>query len=479
MRHKITLNDKKTKWKFYSYLNDPKVSLKGDIRSFIGLQTWTIEFQNQSQYSRNDHYDALNDSVKLLSKIKSRDEFDKKFTKMLKFWLKEGEGINRRSYNKPLVNPPVKEIKKWKINGYNLVSLFSGAFGLDLGFIANGFEPLLALDNNPASCDTIQKNLPKLLFINKKIETQKTKSILNKIGVDQGGIDVLTGGPPCQPFSTAGRRASLQDPRASPLREYIRFIKEAQPKIFVMEEVKGILSARIRHVPIIERKKKHILSPDELPGSAFLKVNKLVNALGKYGYKISCNNVLNAADFGTPQIRDRLIIIGCKDKHPIFPVATHSNINEDEKFLPWTTFWDATCDLQNKEMEFPNLPKKIAHLMEKVPPGGYWKHLPKPLLKGAMGEAFYATGGKMGFFRRLSWDTPTPTVTTSPHRLSSMLCHPEELRPLSVEECKRVQGFPDDWEIPGSTTAKFNLIGNAVPVYLSNAIAKSTLKILE
>ena len=479
MRLSIRGKDKKTKWKFFSYLDDPKIGLKGDIRTFVGLQTWAIEFQNQSQNSQAGHYDALNSSIDQISRIGSRNEFDKEFKKLLRLWLKEGGKINRRHSNQPLVRCPVKKIKKWKTNGYNLVSLFSGAFGLDLGFMANGFEPLMALDSNPASYETIHKNLPKLHFIPKKIETQDTYSLLNEIGVGVGEIDVLTGGPPCQPFSTAGRRASLQDPRASPLREYIRFIKEARPKIFVMEEVKGLLSARIKHVTIIEREKKHILSSDEIPGSAFFEVTRMLNGLKKFDYNISCTNVLNAANYGTPQVRDRLIVIGCKGKNPVFPIKTHSNIRENSDLLPWSTFWDATCDLQNKKLEYPQLPQKIAQLMKNVPPGGYWRHLPKPLIKDAMGGAFVATGGKMGFFRRLSWDTPTPTVTTSPHRLSSMLCHPEELRPLSVEEYKRVQGFPDDWEIPGSTTAKFNLIGNAVPVYLSNAIAKATLKILE
>ncbi len=362
--------------------------------------------------------------------------------------------------------------------GTTLSLLFSGAFGLDLGFMANGFKPLMALDNNPASYETIHRNLPDLLFINENIENKKTSCLLNEMGLDVGEIDVLTGGPPCQPFSTAGRRASLQDPRASPLKEYIRFIEEAKPKIFVMEEVKGLLSARIKHVPIIERG-KHILSSDELPGSAFSKVNKMLNVLKKFGYQFSCNNVLNAADYGTPQVRDRLIIIGCREKNPVFPLETHSGIGKKENLLPWSTFWDATCDLQGKKMEYPQLPQKIANLMKNVPPGGYWKHLPKPMIQDAMGGAFFATGGKMGFFRRLSWDTPTPTVTTSPHRMSSMLCHPEELRPLSVEEYKRIQGFPDDWEIPGSTSIKYNLIGNAVPVYLSDAIAKATLRILD
>jgi len=478
MKYKTPSKDILIKWKFYSCLNSPKLADKGDIRSFLGLQTWVNEFQNTNQTTHEDHYDSLNSSIEFISSLKSRVDFDKAYNRSLKIWLSEGGGIDRKNKYRSTVNPPIQKIKQWKKNGYNLVSLFSGAFGLDLGFMANGFNPLMALDNNPASLETIHSNLPKLLFIPDKIENRSTKELLEEAGLDVGEIDVLTGGPPCQPFSTAGRRASLQDPRSSPLKEYIRFIREAQPKCFVMEEVKGLLSARIKHVPIAKRE-NHILIPEEIPGSAFIKVCGMLKSLKKYGYEFSCNNILNAADYGTPQVRDRLIIIGCRNKKPVFPQKTHSNIRNKGKAIPWSTFWDATCDLQSKKMEYPQLPEKIEGLMKNIPPGGYWKHLPKPMIEAAMGGAYSATGGKMGFFRRLSWDAPTPTVITSPSRMSSLLCHPEELRPLSVEEYKRVQGFPDDWEILGATSVKFHLIGNAVPVYLSDAIAKATLKILE
>jgi DNA (cytosine-5)-methyltransferase 1 len=478
MKRSKNSKDINTKWKFYSYLYKPKIADKGDIRSFIGLMTWVTEYYNYNQNSRKDHYDALNSSIDFISNLKSRVDFNKEFDKALKIWQKEGGRIKRENKTDPSVKPPVKKIKKWKENGYNLVSLFSGAFGLDLGFMANGFKPLLALDNNPASYETIHRNLPDLEFINENIEKRKTKSLLDEIGLDVGEIDVLTGGPPCQPFSTAGRRASLQDPRASPLKEFIRFIKEAQPKCFVMEEVKGLLSARIKHVPIIDRG-KNVLTADELPGSAFLEVYRM---LEETGYKFSIK-MLNAADFGAPQVRNRLIIIGNRDKTPNFPDSSHSGIGQEKinntDPLPWSTFWDATCDLQGKKMEFPPLSPSTSRIMKFIPPGGYWKHLPSDMIKTAMGGAYFATGGKTGFFRRLSWDTPAPTVITSPHRMSSMLCHPEELRPISVEEYKRVQGFPDDWKIPGSTSVKYHLIGNAVPVYLSDAIANHVVKFLD
>jgi DNA (cytosine-5)-methyltransferase 1 len=117
--------------------------------------------------------------------------------------------------------------------------------------------------------------------------------------------------------------------------------------------------------------------------------------------------------------------------------------------------------------------------MKNIPPGGYWRQLPENMVLEAMGGAHESKGGKMGYYRRLSWDCPSPTVVTTPSQKGTLLCHPEELRPITVEEYKRIQGFPDDWKIPGSTIIKYQLIGNAVPVYLSHAIAGQVLRLLE
>jgi DNA (cytosine-5)-methyltransferase 1 len=164
------------------------------------------------------------------------------------------------------------------------------------------------------------------------------------------------------------------------------------------------------------------------------------------------------------------------------PMKTHSNYPDPTGSLqlkPWTTFWEATCDLQGREMQGTNLTPLSSKYLKFVPPGGNWIHLPENIKKKAMGGAFDSGGGKMGYFRRLTWDAPTPTVTTHPAQKSTMLCHPEELRPMSVDEYKRVQGFPDDWDLPESNPIKYELIGNAVPVYLSYAIASHVSNLLE
>ena len=245
-----------------------------------------------------------------------------------------------------------------------------------------------------------------------------------------------------------------------------------------MEEVEGILSARLKHVPLIERDDKKILSADEQHGSAFRMVMQM---LTETGYKISYK-LVNAADYGAPQVRRRLIFIGLRDGVPELPEPTHSykpQLRIDgPSVAPWTTFWEATADLQGKEMDYSKFSEKISTYMKNIPPGGYWRQLPEDMVLEAMGGAHESKGGKMGYYRRLSWDCPSPTVVTTPSQKGTLLCHPEELRPITVEEYKRIQGFPDDWKIPGSTIIKYQSIGNAVPVYLSHAIASQVKKLL-
>jgi DNA (cytosine-5)-methyltransferase 1 len=479
MKNGISTNYKKLKWKFFSHVNKKSIGYKGDIRAFIGERTWFHERESSESDPIQRHCSAFQLALYDFEKLHSKEQFKKGLSDALDIWRIEGREIDRKPFKDPIISPPVKEIKKWKKNGKNFISLFSGAFGLDLGFMAVGFKPLMALDIEESSYKTINTNLPKLPFIHEDVKTVTTKRILDEVGLEVGELDVVTGGPPCQPFSTAGKRQSMLDPRASPLREYVRFINEAQPKCFVMEEVEGILSARLKHVPLIERDDKKILSADEQHGSAFRMVMQM---LTETRYKISYK-LVNAADYGAPQVRRRLIFIGLREGVPELPEPTHSykpQLRIDGPSVePWTTFWEATADLQGNEMDYSKFSEKISTYMKNIPPGGYWRQLPEDMVLEAMGGAHESKGGKMGYYRRLSWDCPSPTVVTTPSQKGTLLCHPEELRPITVEEYKRIQGFPDDWKIPGSTIIKYQLIGNAVPVYLSHAIASQVLKLLE
>ncbi len=476
-----------SRWSFFGDSKERGIAHRGDFRAFVGVLTWKYESESNNQNQDERHLEAFHQAVTESKQYNDRSIFYRDLEALLDEWRGRGDTLERRPCPSPHVVPPVKGIKQWSKDGLTLVSLFSGAFGLDLGFMGAGFRPMIAVDIEKSAEQTVSLNLPDLPFITDDIKEVTTEHILKEAGLDVGELDVVTGGPPCQPFSTAGSRMGLKDPRASPLAEFIRFVKEARPKFFVMEEVTGLLSARLRHVPIADRNGRGLQS-EEQTGSVF---GVFVDMLRKTGYKLTLSekvdnykdSVLNAADYGAPQERNRLIIIGARDTVPSLPEPTHSykSISTvDGKVLhPWNTFWDATCDLQGREMEYTKLSAKVAKYLHMVPPGGNWRHLPYELLRDAMGGAYASGGGKMGYFRRLSWDLPSPTVTTAPAQKATMLCHPEELRPMSVEEYKRVQGFPDDWEISGNTATKYKLIGNAVPVYLSYAVAQQVRRLLD
>lgn len=474
MRYK-KLNE--IKWDYFTVTQ--KYNMKGvsksQIRSYLGALTWMYE--NEGAGNRT-HYDDFAIALEHYHIVVDRRDFLNDFNKVMRIWRDSNEKVIPREHEKePILPPPVKKIKGWKKNGLTQLSLFSGAFGLDLGFMAAGFDPKLALDIDKDASETIKTNLPDMPFIGEDIGTISTKQLLEISDVCVGEVDVLVGGPPCQPFSTVGKRLGLNDPRASPLKEFVRVIKEAKPRCFVMEEVEGLQSARLKHITITERETRQ-LSPEEEKGSAF---KLIVEMLKSTGYNITFST-LNAADYGAPQIRKRLIFIGLREGEPSLPEPTHTNNPQThlkgKKLSPWTTFWEASADLQNREQEYLNFSKKVTPFMELVPPGGNWRNLPEDVVQSAMGGAYTSGGGKMGYYRRLAWDEPSPTVVTSPTQMATLFCHPEALRPLSVEEYKRLQGFPDDWYLPASTSAKYKLIGNAVPVHLSYAIALKVQELL-
>lgn len=453
---------------------------KGDIRAFVGLRTWYNERERleagENKYAA--HIAAFEEALSETKEAIKENNVHERLDRDLKRWAREGGMLLRKGGGQTLLPPPIPEMKKWRGNGLTSISLFSGAFGLDLGFLAAGFDLKLANDIDINSYNTVTGNIGSIPFIHEDFTKVKIKEALEIAGLDVGEVDVLTGGPPCQPFSTAGKREGLNDPRASPLKAFARAIKQIRPRAFVMEEVTGLKSARLRHVPIKERKGR-ILTTEEQKGSAFKVVLQMLRATG---YKLIFD-VLNAADFGSPQSRMRLIFIGLRDGFPSLPVPTHSNQPqknlEGKSVEAWNTFWQATVDLQGGAKESAIFSETTKKYMRFIPPGGYWRHLPKDLIKEAMGGAFSSGGGKMGYFRRLSWDWPSPTVVTSPTQKGTMFGHPEAACPLSVEEYKRIQGFPEDWRIIGKTSIKYRLIGDAVPVHLSYAIAKKVAHLLE
>jgi DNA (cytosine-5)-methyltransferase 1 len=354
----------------------------------------------------------------------------------------------------------------------NLISLFSGALGLDIGLQAAGFRLRLAVEKDPWAVETIGLNRPRLPVINQSIEEVTPEAILNAAKLKKAEITVISAGPCCQSFSTVGNRQSLSDPRGGLFRHFCRIVSELRPRFFVMENVKGILSAAVRHRPLNERGSGFPpLSEDELLGSA---LNVVCRELANLGYFVVFG-LLNAADYGVPQKRWRVFFIGSRDGEDIaLPAATHFDPHEEKHVAngskPWLTLQQALRGIDAKH--WYNFSKDRMELLQRLKPGQNWRDLPTHLHRKALGAALDSWGGRSGFCRRLAWDEPAPTLTTAPDGRATTLCHPAKSRPLSIEEYATLQQFPPEWQFGGSIRQKYVQIGNAVPVGLGKAVGR-------
>jgi len=467
------------KWRYFAELKRSDF-YKGDVRAFVGLRTWHYEreFADEGCLPHEAHVMAFEKALAEVSHANTA-KFQKLFDATLEDWREcqksWPDGFEQHLWPEhSLQIDPTEEG-----NELSVVSLFSGALGLDLGFHLNGFGVRVANDLEPSAAEVARINLPDLPFLCCDINDVTPAEILRKAGLKRGKVDVLIGGPPCQPFSTAGKRQGFNDVRSSPIIAFLAAIKEMQPRLFVMEEVTGLLSSRLEHIPEIERDDENLTTEQE-HGSAF---RWLISQMDETSYDY-CYGVLNAANFGAPQTRNRIVFIGTKRGTASLPQPTHGFereqdlFNDNSNLKPWNTFWEATANLFEPGA-CGKYAKGIAPRMKLVPPGGYWRHLPQNDIAAAMGGAVDAAGGKMGFYRRLAWDEPSPTVVTSPAQKGTIFGHPYEQRPLSVAEFKRLQGFPDSWEIPGASAVQYKLIGNAVSVHMSSAIARHVAQLLK
>lgn len=340
------------------------------------------------------------------------------------------------------------------------LSFFSGAMGLDIGMKNVGIKALLACEFDKYCRMTIAKNEPEMALIG-DINNYSAKDILKMAKIPEGRkVDIMFGGPPCQAFSTAGARRGLYDTRGNVFLKYIEVASEIKPTYLIIENVRGLLSA-----PYPYKTKKPI------KGGALCVI---MDKLKKAGYTVSFE-LYNAANFGAPQIRERVVIIAKLGNEKVkYLVPTNA---EDESYgLPtWVTLRDALSSIQNIEHHYIEFPEKRLKFYRMLTEGQYWKNLPLDVQKEAMGKKLELSGGKTGFFRRLSFDRPSPTLVTNPTMPATDLCHPTENRPLSVEEYACIQGFPLDWEICGPIVEKYKQIGNAVPIKLGEAIGKAVL----
>lgn len=368
--------------------------------------------------------------------------------------------------------------------GYPSISLFTGAFGLDLGLEKAGFEIKACVEKDTNCIKTILANRPSLKnkVINRDINEVPSEGILCTAGLKRGQAFLVAGGPPCQPFSTVGRRKSISSKDGRLFRKFLEIVWEIYPKYFIFENVKGILSAAMQHKPInLRHKNGKNLTKKEKLGSGWDFINrqfaKVLRQGKKGGYRLTVWE-LDAADFGTAQKRKRVFIIGVRGNYQLVkPIGLYWDKPK--------TLKDAIRKLDGKYeragIDYFPYDKLRYKIFSKnlVKAGENWTSLPESLQKKVMGKGWYATGGKVGFCRRLSWDKPSPTITTSPSGRATNLCHPEKPRPLNYVECALLQGFPKRWKFEGSLSQKYKQIGNAVPVELSEGIGNVIIKSLE
>lgn len=331
---------------------------------------------------------------------------------------------------------------------YNAIELFAGAGGLALGLENAGFTHVLLNEFDEHACNTLRKNRPLLNVVQGDVHNIDFSEY-------KGKIDFLSGGFPCQAFSYAGNQKGFEDARGTLFFEFARAIKETEPKVFLGENVKGLLSH------------------DD--GKTFKVISQVIDELGYY---LVPPRVLRAVMYKVPQKRERIFLVGIKKEY-----ADKVSFEWPSPYKKVMTLRDAFYkgDLYNSdvpESDCQKYPKRKADILSKVPQGGNWKDLPIDLQKEYMKGSFYLDGGKTGMARRLSLDEPSLTLTCSPAQKQTERCHPLETRPLSVREYARIQTFPDEWEFMGPLTSQYKQIGNAVPVNLAEAMGHKLIKLL-
>lgn len=318
---------------------------------------------------------------------------------------------------------------------HKVVELFAGCGGMALGLHNAGLKATHLLEIEKDCCNTLKNNMPKWNVLQEDVSNFDFKNI---------EADVVTGGFPCQSFSYAGRKLGFEDTRGTLFFEFARAIKEIEPKMFVGENVAGLIS---------HEKGKTLKS--------------MIRILENLKYNVQFK-LLNSVDYSVPQKRKRVIIVGTKNKLAF---------NYPERHDKLVTIRDALKNVP--ESLGTKYSEKRKAIMELIPPGGCWIHLPKDIQKDFMGKSYFSGGGKRGMARRISWDEACLTLTTSPSQKQTERCHPEETRPFTVREYARIQTFPDHWDFSGSVSSQYKQIGNAVPVKLAEEIGKEIINSLD
>ncbi len=342
---------------------------------------------------------------------------------------------------------PVEDGNKTKPNhNYTVLELFAGAGGLAIGLEKAGLKCVALNEIDHWAAETLRKNRPHWNVLEGDIKNLSFNNLKNQ-------VDVVTGGFPCQAFSYAGKKLGLDDARGTLFYEFARVVDETRPLICVGENVRGLLNHDDGRT-----------------------LEGMKSILDEIGYRPIDPRILKAIFYKVPQKRERLILVGIR-----------KDIEIDFSYpKPYKKIYTLKDALKAGEL-FPSdvpesdgslYPKRKREILDKVPPGGYWRDLPLHLQKEYMQKSFYLGGGKTGMARRMSWEEPSLTLTCSPAQKQTERCHPDETRPFTVREYARIQTFPDDWEFAGSVSNQYKQIGNAVPVNLAKEVGFSIVRFL-
>ena len=356
------------------------------------------------------------------------------------------------------------------MTAYNTILLFSGAMGLDLGIEKAGFKIRVCVEKDKWAAQTIRANTS-IPVIERDINDVPTDEILAAAGIGRQDVTLVIGGPPCQAFSTAGKQKGFADFRGNVMLQYPRVVRDIMPEFFIMENVSGLQSAKLNSVPAEYAEYEPI---KDVKGSAF---HFMVAEFRKLGYSIS-HALLNAANYGVPEKRERIVVIGHRGERVPIPSPTHSE-NGEFGTKKWNTLRSCIGDMEHRtDLHYTELRKRSLPYMKILKEGQNWHNLPEDMAMQAMGKAYFLSGGKTGFLRRLKFDEPSPTLVTSPTMPATLLCHPTQLRQLSIEEYARIQQFPDSWAFNGRLETIYKQIGNAVPVGLGQAVGQQIMRFI-
>ena len=330
------------------------------------------------------------------------------------------------------------------------IELFAGAGGLALGLEQAGFEHIGLVEFDKSAANTLIFNRPQWKVLREDIAITTQKDLEKEFNIQKGELDLLSGGAPCQSFSYAGKRLGLQDVRGTMFYHYATFLEKLQPKMFLFENVRGLLTHD--------------------KGKTY---QTILTIFQEQGYK-TMHTVLNAWDYGVPQKRERLITVGIRND-----LVNQCSFTFPQKHDYRPIMRDVKLDTNPSKDECERYSEYKEKIFALVPPGGYWRDIDPEIAKEYMKTCWYMGGGRTGILRRIGLDEPSLAVLTSPGMKQTDRCHPIEVRPFSYRENARIQTFPDTWGFWGKLSEKYKQVGNAVPVNLAKEIGIAIKNTLE